>query len=133
MAYGYFPKGMNTILSPASLQWRELCLARARELGMGILAMKVLGSFLLGHNAKNIVPDFGEERLRALRQAAMRWALQDDRPPMLLIGVSIPGDIDENIRTLSAKLAFTAQDRKLLAEFSVKAWQSKTIQALKTT
>jgi aryl-alcohol dehydrogenase-like predicted oxidoreductase len=133
LAYGYFPKGMDTILSHANLQWRELCLARARELGMGILAMKVLGSFIFGHNAKNLVPDFGEDRLRALRQAALRWALRGEQPPMLLVGISLPGDVDENIRTLAANRVFTAADQRLLAEFSAKALSHKAIQALKTT
>jgi len=132
MAYGYFPKGMDTLLSHANMQWRELCLSRARELGMGILAMKVMGSFALGHNARNLVPDFGETRLRAMRQAALRWALRGPQPPVLLVGVSVPADIDENIRTLSGDRTFTAEDQKLLAEFTASALKHKTIQALKT-
>jgi aryl-alcohol dehydrogenase-like predicted oxidoreductase len=133
MAYGYFPKGMDTILSNSNLQWRELCLARARELGMGVLAMKTMGSFMFSRNAVNIVPDFGEARLRALRQAALRWVLRDKQPIMLLVGVTLPEDIDENIRTLSGDLTFTPEDRKVLADFSVKALRNKTIQAMKTT
>lgn len=133
LANGYFPKGMDTILSHANLQWRELCLARARELGMGILAMKVLGSFIFSHNAANLVPDFGEAKLHALRQAALRWALRDKQPPVLLVGVSLASDIDDNIRTLAGDRTFTAEDQKLLAEFSAKALQNKAIQALKTT
>jgi aryl-alcohol dehydrogenase-like predicted oxidoreductase len=132
MAYGYFPKGMDTLLSHDNLQWRELCLSRARELGMGILAMKVMGSFVLGHNAGNLVPDFGEARLRAMRQAALRWALRGPQPPVLLVGVSIPADIDENIRTLAGDRTFTAEDQKLLAEFAAGALKHKAIQALKT-
>lgn len=133
LAYGYFPKGMDTILSHANLQWRELVLSRARELGMGILAMKVLGSFVLGHNAGKIVPEFDSKRLRAVRQAALRWALRDMQPPVLVVGVSLPSDIDENVETLRGDRIFTAEDQKLLAEFSAKALQSKVIQALKTT
>ena len=133
LAYGYFPKGMDTILSNFQLQWRELCLARAHELGMGILAMKTMGSFIFSRNAVNIVPDFGEARLRALRQAALRWVLRDNQPIMLLVGVTLPEDIDENIRTLAGDLSFTLEDRKLLAEFTSKAFGSKAIQAIKTT
>jgi len=133
MAYGYFPKGMDTFLSLVQLQWRELCLARARELGMGVLAMKTMGSFMFSRNAVNIVPDFGEARLRAMRQAALRWVLRDKLPIMLLVGVTVPEDIDENIRTLAGDLTFTLEDRKLLADFSLRAMASKTVQAMKTT
>ena len=133
MAYGYFPKGMNTILSNVQLQWRELCLARARELGMGILAMKTMGNSIFSRNAVNLVPDFGEARLRALRQAALRWVLRDKQPITLLVGVTLAEDIDENIRTLAGDLTFTLEDRKLLADFSLKALGSKPIQAMKTS
>jgi len=133
VAYGYFPKGMDTMLSHANLQWREMCLSKARELGMGILAMKVLSSFVLGHNAKNIVPEFDEAKLSKARQAAIRWALREDKPPVLVVGVSLPSDIDENVQTLQGNLAFTAQDQRLLAEFSVKALHSKTVTDLKIT
>lgn len=133
LAYGYFPKGMDTMLSHASLQWRELCLARARELGMGILAMKVMGSFLFGHNAANVVPGFGEARYRALRQAALRWALRDGKAQLLVVGVSLARDIDENIETLAGDRTFRPADQKILAEFSATALQSKTVQSLKTT
>jgi len=133
LAYGYFPKGMNTMLSQANLQWRELCMARARELGMGIVAMKVMGSFLFGHNAPNIVPGFGEERYRALRRAALRWALREKKPDVLLVGVSLPSDIDENIETLRHGQGFTRDDQKILADFAVKALGSKAVQEMKTT
>ena len=133
LAYGYFPKGMDTMLSNSNLQWRELCLARARELGMGILAMKTMGSFLFSRNAVNLVPDFGEARLRALRRAALRWVLRDKQPIMLLVGVTLPEDIDENIRTVAGDLTFTVEDRKVLADFSVKAMQTKAVQGMKTT
>ncbi len=62
IAYGYFPKGMNTILSATNLKWRERCLSRAHELGMGVVAMKVLSSFVFGYRATEIVPGFTAER-----------------------------------------------------------------------
>ena len=49
------------------------------------------------------------------------------------VGVSLPSDIDENRETLRANLTFTPQDHRLLAEFSVRALQSKTITDLKIT
>jgi aryl-alcohol dehydrogenase-like predicted oxidoreductase len=133
MAYGYFPRGFMTLLSHANLQWRELCLSRARELGMGLLAMKVMGASILGHNAKHLVPDLDEATLTAVRAAALRWALRDKKPPVLVVGVSLPSDIDNNVAALRAGAAFTPADQKLLAEFSVRAWRSKTIQEMKIT
>lgn len=133
IAYGYFPKGMDTILSHASLQWRERCLNRARELGMGVLAMKVMGSFVFGYHAENLVPEFGEAKLRALRQAALRWALADDRISTLLVGITQPSDVDENVRTLAGALAITAADQALLAEFSARALQTDAVKKMKVT
>jgi len=52
---------------------------------------------------------------------------------MLLLGVSLASDIDENVGTLSADLTFTDADRILLAEFTARALENKAIQALKTT
>ena len=52
LAYGYFRKGMDTLLSNHNIELRELCLAKAHELGMGILAMKVMGASVFGHNAQ---------------------------------------------------------------------------------
>ena len=123
---------MDTLLSNSNLQWREMCQARARELGMGVLAMKTMGNFIFNRNAVNLVPDFGEARLRALRQAALRWVLRDRQPTMLLVGVTLPEDIDENIRTLAGDLTFTLADRRVLADFSGKALGSARVQAMKT-
>jgi aryl-alcohol dehydrogenase-like predicted oxidoreductase len=133
IAYGYFPKGMNTILSHANLEWRQMCLSRARELGMGVLAMKVMGSFVFGVRAGDLAPEFDEAKLRKLRQAALRWVLRDDRVPLLVVGVAKPGDIDSNIETLNRDCAFTPGDQKVLAEFSALAFRSKLIKGMKTT
>ena len=133
IAYGYFPKGMDTILSHSNLQWREMCVNRARELGMGVLAMKVMGSFVFGYHAGNLVPGFGGENLRELRQAALRWALRDGRITMLLVGVSKPADIEENVKTLRGDLALTPKDRELLAEFSSQAFRADAIKSMKVT
>ena len=84
---------------------------RANLGGMGVLAMKVIGSFVFGYHAANLVPSFGKEKIRKLRQAALRWALQDDRITTLLIGMSKPAEIDENIKTLKADAAVTPEDR----------------------
>jgi aryl-alcohol dehydrogenase-like predicted oxidoreductase len=131
VAYGYFPKGMDTILSPASLAWRERCLDRARELGMGVVAMKVMGSFLFGYRASAVVPDFSAEKLARLRAAALRWALHDDRVTLAVVGVSRPEEIDQNIATLSGELALSDDDRRVLSEFSTRAFQGSIVREMK--
>jgi aryl-alcohol dehydrogenase-like predicted oxidoreductase len=132
IAYGYFPKGMDTILSHANLHWRERCLNRARELGMGIVAMKVLGSFLFGYRAAEIAPQLTGPKLARLREAALRWASQDNRVTLLVIGMTRPTDIAQNVATLSADLSCSDADRKLLAEFSSEAFGSRIVQQMKT-
>lgn len=131
IAYGYFPKGMDTILSPANLAWRERCLDRAHALGMGVVAMKVMGSFLFGYRATAVVPGFPAEKLARLRAAALRWALRDDRVTLAVVGVSHPEEIDQNIATLSGDLALRDDDRQILSEFSTQAFQSPIVQRLK--
>lgn len=131
IAYGYFPKGMDLILSPASLTWRERCLDRAHALGMGVVAMKVMGSFLFGARASAIVPGFPPEKLPRLREAALRWSLHDPRITLAVVGVSRPEDIDQNIATLSRPLDLTDDDRALLSEFSSQAFQSPIVRQLK--
>lgn len=132
LAYGYFRKGMATLLSNRNLEWRSLCLAKAHELGMAIVAMKVMGASILGHNAKNLVKDFDSGSRANLPGAAIRWVLQDSRICMLNISVSVPGDIDQNIAMLGGDLMFTNQDRKLLADFSGRAYESDAIKRMKT-
>jgi len=131
VAYGYFPKGMDTILSSASLAWRERCLDRARELGMGVIAMKVMGSFLFGYRASAVVPGFPPEKLVQLRAAALRWVLHDNRVTLAVVGVSRPEDIDRNITTLSGDLTLRDDDRKILSEFSTQAFQSPIVRQMK--
>ena len=131
IAYGYFPKGMDTLLSPANLAWRERCLDRAHELGMGVVAMKVMGSFLFGHRAQEVVPGFPPEKLLGLRAAALRWVLSDDRITLAVIGVSRPEDIDRNIAIVSGDLRLGDDDRKVLSEFSTQAFQSPIVRGMK--
>jgi aryl-alcohol dehydrogenase-like predicted oxidoreductase len=130
IGYGYFPKGMDTILSHANLAWRERCLSRARELGMGVVAMKVLGSFVFGHRAAEIVPGFTPDKLARLRRAAVRWVLQDERVTLLVIGMTRPSDIDQNMETFRGDLTFREEDRALLAEFSAEAFRSPIVRRM---
>jgi predicted aldo/keto reductase-like oxidoreductase len=131
IAFGYFPKGMNTILSHENLAWRERCLSRAHELGMGVVAMKVLSSFVFGYRAAEIVPGFDDARLTQLRDAALRWVLSDERVTLAVVGVTRPEDIDQNVRTLSRELALRAEDRRVLADFSSRAFESPIVQKMK--
>jgi predicted aldo/keto reductase-like oxidoreductase len=130
LAYGYFSKGMDTLLSHRNLQWREMCLAAAHERGMAIVAMKVMGANIFGHNAKNLVPGYDPERLAQLPAAAIRWTLRDERVSVLNIGVSMPQDIDRNVAILKGSLQLTNHDRMLLADFAGRAYEAEPIKKL---
>ena len=130
LAYGYFHKGLRTLLSNKNLEFRELCLTKAHELGMGIVAMKVMGATIFGHNASRLVPDYDKGKREKLPAAAIRWVLEDERISMLNIGVSLPGDIDQNIDTLKGPLKFTGEDSQLLADFSRRAYDSKAVKSM---
>jgi len=132
LAYGYFHRGLDTLLSHRNLQHRAVCMAKAHELNMGIVAMKVMGAGVFSHNSGNVVPDFEKQRLKKLPGAALRWVLDDERVSMLNIGISIPQDIDDNIAELSKDTKLTNQDRRLLAEFSGKAYEAKPFSEMKT-
>jgi predicted aldo/keto reductase-like oxidoreductase len=130
LAYGYFRKGMGNILTHEDLEWRELCMTRAHELGMGIVSMKVMGAWVLGHASKKVVPGHDPEALAKLPGAAIRWALRDPRVHILNIGVSILGDVDKNIAVLRGDPTFTEADRTVLAEFSTKAYDSEFLKKI---
>lgn len=128
--HGYMRKGFNTRHSLEQAELQEMCLAKAHDLDMGIVAMKIMGAIVFGHNAKNLVPDFDESERAKLPAAAIRWALQDERIQVMILGLSLPGDLDANIATLNADLAVTNQDRMLLAKFSKEAYESEVIQGM---
>jgi predicted aldo/keto reductase-like oxidoreductase len=130
LAYGYFNKGMDTLLSNRNLQWRELCLAKAHDQGMAIVAMKVMGANIFGHNAKNLVPDFDAQQLARLPAAAIRWVLRDERVSVLNIGVSYPQDVDRNLAVLKGDLKLTNQDHTLLATFAERAYEADVIKKM---
>lgn len=132
LAYGYFNKGMDTLLSYRNLEVREMCLAKAHDQKMAIVAMKVMGASIFGHNAKNILPDFNKTALNRLPAAAIRWTLSDERVSMLNIGVSQSEDIDKNIAVLKGDLKLTNDDRMLLADFSGRAYEAEKVKNMKT-
>ena len=132
LACGYFPKGMDTLLSSQNLEYRNQCLARAHEQGMAIVAMKVMGAFVMGHNAKNVVPAYAPADLAKLPGAAIRWVLNDERISMLNLGTSLPVDIERNREILTANLELTEQDRFLLADYSSQAFESPWVNQMTT-
>ena len=133
LAYGYFRMGYKSILTNTSVELRELCLHKAHELGMGIVAMKVMGGAIFSHNSKNVVPTFDAEALKRLPGAAIRWALRDERICILNIGISMPIDIDLNVETFKTDTTLTDSDRLLLAEYSSKAYENPLVKKLPVT
>jgi len=132
LAYGYFRKGMDTLLSNRNIEHRGQCLAKAHELGMAIVSMKVMGQFVMGHNSKNLVPDFDESARKRLPAAAIRWVSQDHRVSMLNIGVSYPDDIDRNIGIMTSDLAYTDADRDLLSDYAGRAYENEFVKKMRT-
>jgi len=110
LAYGYLPRGNSRFFSPRTIELRNACLAKAHELKMGIVAMKVMGAGMLG--------GFGRKDLQKLPGAACRYLLQDERVHILTIGMRFPAEIDANIKTLSGDTTYTNEDRALLAGVS---------------
>ncbi len=131
LSYGYLPRGYNQVYSARMLELRNACLAKAHEVGMAIVAMKVVGAGVLGAWSGSIVPGFDEERLAKLPAAAIRFVMQDRRIHNLTIGMRLTREIDANIETLSGDLSYTADDRALLSEFSVKALESRQLKAMR--
>lgn len=110
LAYGYLPRGHTRLFSPRTTELRNACLAKAHELQMGIVAMKVLAAGMLG--------GFGRKDLEGLPGAAIRYVLQDNRVHMLTIGMRYAAEIVANTKTLAGDTTYTDEDRALLAGVS---------------
>lgn len=131
LSYGYLPRGYNQVFSARMIELRNACVAKAHELGMGVAAMKVVGAGVLGAWSGYVVPGFDKKRLEQLPAAAIRYVLDDDRVDLLAIGMRLEKEVDANIKTLSGDVTYTVDDRALLAEFCVKAYDSDAIKAMK--
>ncbi len=131
LSYGYIPRGHDQIWSPRMTKLRDACLAKAHELGMGIVAMKVIGGGMLGAWSGYIVPGFDKQRLKQLPAAAIRHVLQDQRVHVLTIGMRLKEEIDANLKILSSDGAYTPEDGALLAEFSAKLYDTEAIKKLR--
>ncbi len=122
LAYGYLPRGSGRLFSPQTAELRNACLAKAHELKMGIVAMKVLGAGMLG--------GYGKKELEGLPGAAIRYALQDDRVHMLAIGMRYPAEIDTNVKTFAGDTTYTNEDRALLAGVSAAVLADENIKKM---
>ena len=131
LSYGYIPRGHDQIFSARMVELRNACVAKAHELGMGIVAMKVVGGGVLGAWSGYVVPGFDKKRLEQLPAAAIRYVLQDKRIHLLTIGMRLKKEVDANIKTLSGDATYTLDDRALLAEFCAKALDSDIIKAMR--
>lgn len=130
LARGYVRKGMTMMLSNGNIEWRERCVARAHELDMAIVTMKVMGLNILGRGGTAVVKDYDPEGRKKLPGAAIRWVLQDKRVSMLNIGMSVPEDIGLNAAIFKGDLTFTEEDKMLLADYARLAYQSDYIKNL---
>ncbi len=131
LSYGYIPRGYDQIWTARMTTLRNACVAKAHELGMGIVAMKVIGAGMLGAWSGYIVPGFDKQRLKQLPGAAIRYVLQDQRVHLLNIGMRLKDEIDANLKILSDDVTYTLEDRALLAEFSIKLYDSDAIKKMK--
>jgi predicted aldo/keto reductase-like oxidoreductase len=131
LSYGYIPRGYDQVWTARTTKLRDACLAKAHALGMGIVAMKVIGAGMLGAWSGYIVPGFDKQRLKQLPAAAIRDVLQDQRVHVLGIGMRLKKEIDANLKVLAGAGDYTAEDRALLAEFSAKLYASDAMKKLK--
>ena len=131
LAYGYFRKGMDTLLSERNLKFREMCLAKAHQQKMAVVAMKVMGAAVLGRMSARVVPDYDPRERAKLPAAAMRWALDDPRVSLLAIGMGHAEEIEQNAVILASDLTLTDKDRSLLKDYSARAYQSERFKKMR--
>ncbi len=131
LSYGYIPRGYDQVYSPRMIELRNACLAEARERDMGVIAMKVVGAGLLGARSGQVAPGFDQQRQKGLPGAAIRWALEDERVDLLCIGMREKAEIDANILTVAGDARCTSEDRSLLMDYCVQAYESDALQRMK--
>lgn len=131
LSYGYIPRGYDQMFSAKSLAKRKACLEKAKALGMGIIAMKVVGAGMLGAWAEAIIPEYEKKNLRRLPGAAIRWTLQDKRIDMLDIGMRLKSEIDDNIAILSGIQTYTSEDRRLLSAYTKRLYTTDMVKKMR--
>ena len=107
LSYGYIPRGYDQIWTARMTKLRDACVTKADELGMGIVAMKVIGAGMLGAWSGYLVPEFDKQRLKQLPAAAIRYVLQDRRVHLLNIGMRLRKEIDANLKILRGDASYT--------------------------
>lgn len=122
LAYGYIARGHARLFSPRTIELRNACLAKAHELGMGIVAMKVLGAGMLG--------GFGRKDLENLPAAACRYVAQDERIHMLTIGMRTSAEVNANVKTLAEDITCTSEEYALLAAASAAVLNDKNVKKM---
>ena len=131
LSYGYIGRGYDQRWTAAMTKLRDDCLDKAHELGMGIVAMKVIGAGMLGSWSGRIVPGFDKQRLKQLPAAAIRHILQDERVHVLNIGMRLKVEVDANLKVLAGQAASTPADRALLADYSAKLYETPAFKKLR--
>jgi predicted aldo/keto reductase-like oxidoreductase len=131
LSYGYIPRGHDQIWTARMTELRNACVAKAHELDMGIVAMKVVGGGVLGAWSGYIVPGFDAKRLKQLPAAAIRYVLGDERIHLLTIGMRLKEEVDANIKILCDDTTYKLDDRALLTEFCAKAYDSEAIKRMR--
>jgi aryl-alcohol dehydrogenase-like predicted oxidoreductase len=127
VARGYFPKGETEIITARNGELREMCIARAAELGMNIIGMKAMGGFMYGKMFGLWAPDYDPEKAKQLPAAAIRWCFSDPRFHVYIIGGLLPSDVDDTIAVISGDMTVTNDDRMVLAEYSSQVWQGEAV------
>lgn len=131
LAVSYFPKGKDTLLSERNLKFREMCLDKAQELKVGVVAMKVMCVSIFGRMSKSVVPDFDPVARKKLPGAAMRWVMNDKRVSLMVIGMGHAEEIDENKAVVMSDLTLTKEDRALLADYTARVRETDYIKKMK--
>lgn len=131
LSYGYIGRGYDQRWTAALTKLRDDCLDKAHELGMGIVAMKVIGAGMLGARSGFLVPGFDKQRLKQLPAAAIRHILQDERVHVLNVGMRLKAELDANLKVLAGQAASTPADRALLADYSAKLYETPAYKRLR--
>tara|TARA_Y100000031_G_scaffold122050_1_gene136771 strand:+ start:14483 stop:15523 length:1041 start_codon:yes stop_codon:yes gene_type:complete len=130
LAYGYC-KGFHQMLSDRNVEWREMCIAEAHDRKMGLVLMKAFNGWVYNRRAGSMVQGYDEAKLKKLPGAALRWVLQEKRFDMYNLGISYPEHLDEDIAIFTGDTTLTTADRRLLADFTGKVYESSWAKNLK--
>ncbi len=134
LAYGYFRKGMDTMLSNKKVEYRELCMAAAHRARHGDRGHEGDGrQHPQPQQPKNWCPISRPSVAPGCRRPPSAGCCRTKRVSLLNIGASMPSDIDDNLAVLGGKLEFTNEDRELLADFARQAYESEAIKKMAVT